>query len=133
MTKLPYVLLVDDDPTTNFLNRKLLLRLGVTDQIRVARNGQEALDELHACQDQATGCPVLLFLDINMPVMGGIEFLEAYQQLPPNQQVGIVVIMLTTSVSARDHLRANHLPVAGYLTKPLTQQQVEQVVAQHFA
>ena len=131
MPKLPCVLLVDDDPTANFLNRKLLLRLGITDQVRVARNGQEALAELRACQDQPANYPVLFFLDVNMPVMGGIEFLEAYRRLPA--QPAAVVVLLTTSVSPRDRQRADQLPIAAYLTKPLTQQQVEQVVAQHFA
>ena len=133
MPKLPCVLLVDDDPTTNFLNRKLLLRLGVTDEVRVALNGVEALADLHASQDPPPTRPVLIFLDVNMPVMGGIEFLEVYQQLPPAQQSAVVVVMLTTSVNTRDQLRTDQLPVADYLTKPLTQQQVERVLAQHFA
>lgn len=133
MPKLPCVLLVDDDSTTNFLNRKLLLRLGVTDDVRVALNGQEALDELHACHDEPRPCPVLIFLDVNMPVMGGIEFLETYQQLPPARWPAVVVVMLTTSINPRDQLRTDQLPVAAYLTKPLTQQQVEQVLAQHFS
>lgn len=133
MPKLPCVLLVDDDPTTNFLNRKLLLRLGVTEEVRVALNGAAALADLHACRDQPENRPVLIFLDVNMPVMSGIEFLEAYQQLPPAQQSAVVVVMLTTSVNPRDQQRTDQLPVAAYLTKPLTQQQVERVLAQHFA
>jgi CheY-like chemotaxis protein len=82
MAKLPCVLLVDDDPTTNFINRKLLRRLGVTEQVREARNGQEALMALRRCPQEPAGCPVLIFLDVNMSIMGGLEFLEAYQQLP---------------------------------------------------
>jgi CheY-like chemotaxis protein len=133
MSKLPCVLLVDDDPTTNFLNHKLLLRLGITDHVRVALNGQEALAALRACQNEPAGCPALIFLDVNMPVMGGLDFLEAYQQLPADQRPATVVALLTTSVNPRDQQRADQLPIAAYLTKPLTQQQVEQVVAQHFA
>jgi CheY-like chemotaxis protein len=133
MPKLPCVLLVDDDPTANFLNRKLLLRLGVTDEVRVALNGQQALDELRACQEQLTACPVLIFLDVNMPVMNGIEFLEAYQLLPSAQRQAMVVVMLTTSMNPRDQQHIAQLPIAAYLTKPLTSQQVEQVLAQHFS
>ncbi|MDO7877630.1 response regulator [Hymenobacter sp. ASUV-10] len=133
MPKLPAVLLVDDDPTTNFLNKKLLLRLGVTDNVRVALNGQEALREVQQhCQEQPTGCPALVFLDINMPVMNGIQFLEAYQQLPAPQQQAVVVVMLTTSVSPRDQQLIQTLPVADYLDKPLNKEQVERVLAQHF-
>lgn len=69
MPKLSCVLLVDDDPTATFLNRKLLLRLEVADEVRVARNGQEALTELRACQDHRATCPALIFLDVNMPVL----------------------------------------------------------------
>lgn len=134
MPKIPAVLLVDDDPTTNFLNKKLLLRLGVTDNIRVALNGQEGLHEVREhCREQPTDCPVLIFLDMNMPVMNGIQFLEAYQQLPADEQRAIVVVMLTSSVNPRDQQRAQELPIAAYLDKPLTQQQVERVLAQHFA
>ena len=134
MPKIPAVLLVDDDPTTNFLNKKLLLRLGVTDNIRVALNGQEALHEVREhCREQPTDCPVLVFLDVNMPVMNGIQFMEAYQQLPAEEQRAVVVVMLTTSVSPRDQQRVQELPIADYLDKPLTQQQVERVLAQHFA
>jgi CheY-like chemotaxis protein len=134
MPKLSTVLLVDDDSTTNFLNKKLLLRLGVTDNIRVALNGQEALHEVREhCRVQPADCPVLVLLDINMPVMNGIQFMEAYQQLPPDEQRAVVVVMLTTSVSLRDQQMIQDLPIADYLTKPLTQQQVERVLAQHFA
>lgn len=133
MSKLPCVLLVDDDPTTNFLNRKLLLRLSVTDQVLVALNGQEALDVLRAqCERQPAGHPVLIFLDINMPVMNGIQFLEAYQQLPPARQCALVVVMLTTSVNPQDVQRVEQLPVTDFLPKPLTQQQVERVLQAHF-
>lgn len=132
MPKIPAVLLVDDDPTTNFLNKKLLLRLGVTDTVRVARNGQEALHELQAhYREQPADCPILVFLDINMPVMSGIQFLAAYQQLPAAEQRAVVV-MLTTSVSPRDQQLIQHMPIADYLDKPLMQQQVARVLAQHF-
>ncbi|OUJ67742.1 response regulator [Hymenobacter crusticola] len=133
MPKIPCVLLVDDDPTTNFLNKKLLLRLDVTDNIRVARNGQEALYAMREhCQQQPQDCPVLVFLDINMPVMTGIQFLEAYQQLPVQEQQAVVVVMLTTSVSPRDQQLIQELPIADYLDKPLTQEKVQAVLQQHF-
>ena len=125
-------LLVDDDPTTNYLNRKLLQRLAVTAQVREALNGQEALDLLAAscAAPGAPACPALIFLDVNMPVMDGFAFLETYQQLPLAQQC--VIVMLTTSLHPADVQRADQLPVAGFLTKPLTAEKVAQVLADHF-
>ncbi len=127
-------LLVDDDPTTNYLNRKLLQRLAVTVQVREALNGREALDLLAASctAPEAPACPALIFLDVNMPVMDGFAFLEAYQQLPLAQQRAIVIVMLTTSLHSADVQRAAQLPVAGFLTKPLTAEKVAQVLADHF-
>ncbi|WP_324671505.1 response regulator [Hymenobacter sp. GOD-10R] len=133
MATIPCVLLVDDDPTTNFLNKKLLLRLEVTGPIRVALNGQEALHELGLhCQERSADEPVLVFLDINMPVMDGIQFLQAYQQLPAAEQRAVVV-MLTTSVSPQDQQRVQNLPITDYLDKPLTQTKVQAILRQHFA
>jgi CheY-like chemotaxis protein len=133
MPKLTCTLLVDDDQTTNYLNRKLLEKMEVTDHILVALNGQEALHVLAAeCQEASTTCPALILLDVNMPLMNGFDFLEAYQQLPLAQRQAIVIIMLTTSMHPSDLQRLESLPVAGFLSKPLNPMKVQQVLQKHF-
>lgn len=129
---LPAILLVDDDPTTNFLTTRLLNRLQISEKTMVALNGAEALQQLQLhCPGSAT-CPVLVLLDVNMPVMDGFEFLEAYQQLPTEQLEHTVVVMLTTSMLATDRQRAEQLPVSGFLTKPLTREKLAAILDQHF-
>ena len=66
-----------------------------------------------------------------MPVLNGLGFLEAYAQLPV-EQPPIVVVMLTTSVHPHDLQRLENLPVAGFLSKPLNPEKVQQVLDQHF-
>ena len=132
MPALPSILLVDDDYTTNFLNTRLLQHLDATVQVLTALNGREALGLLSThCQPPTPPCPVLIFLDVNMPVMDGFAFLETYQHLPATQRQGVVV-MLTTSVNPRDLARLQGLPVAAFLSKPLTAEKVTQVLADHF-
>ena len=132
--KLPCTLLVDDDPTTNYLNRKLLERMDFTDHILVAMNGQEALQALDQhCQADSQMCPALLFLDVNMPLMNGFDFLTAYQKLPLAERQAVVIVMLTTSVHPRDMQRLEQLPIAGFLSKPLTEAKVKQVLADNFS
>jgi len=131
MPKLPSVLLVDDDETTNFLNAHLLKSLGVTDQVLEARNGQEALSLLaQHCTPPATSCPLLVLLDINMPVMGGIDFLEAYQPMAPAPAIRVAI--LTSSVHPRDLERLHHLPHIALLHKPLTRAKIEALLQDHF-
>jgi CheY-like chemotaxis protein len=134
MNKLPAVLLVDDDQTTNYLNRLLLEKLAVADHILVAHDGREALSLLaQHCQPLTPQCPRLILLDVNMPGMNGIQFLEAYRQLPIAAQNTIIIVMLTTSLHPRDVQRVQELDtVAGFVSKPLTTAKIEAILAEHF-
>jgi CheY-like chemotaxis protein len=134
MSSLKSVLLVDDDPTTNYLNKLLLTRLGVAQQVFVAENGEQALrtlDQAHRTAEEAA-FPMLILLDMNMPVLNGLAFLEAYAQMPLPQHP-IVIVMLTTSLHPVDLARAQQLPIAGFLNKPLTQEKVQALLQEHFA
>ncbi|GAA4367868.1 response regulator [Hymenobacter saemangeumensis] len=134
MAAISCTLLVDDDDTTNFLNQKLLRRMGISDQVLVAVNGQQALDLLHQhCEQPASPtCPALILLDMKMPLMNGFEFLQAYAQRPERENPTVVIIMLTTSLNPNDITQMQGLPIAGYLTKPLTRDKVTQVLQDHF-
>ncbi|AMJ65011.1 response regulator [Hymenobacter sp. PAMC 26628] len=133
MPQLSSILLVDDDTTTNFLNQTLIKRMGVAEHLHIAENGAEALQVLHqSCVPMSASCPDLILLDMKMPIMNGIEFLEAYAQLPPVRQQGVVIVVLTTSLLPSDMERVQQLPVAGVLNKPLTKEKLGAVVAEHF-
>lgn len=135
MPPLSSVLLVDDDSTTNFLNKLLLTRMGVAEQVLVAENGEQALRTLaQTCSESVNPtCPQLILLDMNMPVLNGLAFLEAYVQMPLSHQSAIVIVMLTTSMHPLDLARAETLPIADFLNKPLTQEKVTALLQQHFA
>lgn len=129
MEKLPHILLVDDDDTTNFLNERLFHKLGVSDQVRIAHSGEEALALFTQPPPYE---PTLLLLDVNMPGMGGIEFLEAYLRLPQAQQDATIIVVLTTSMDSSDLNRINELPIAGLATKPLNREKIDTLLRLHF-
>jgi len=130
MKKLSSILLVDDDSTNNFLNQLLLKSLNVTDTVMVAENGRQALDLLQNRTDFQE--PALLLLDVNMPGLNGIQFLEAYQQLPQAQRETTIIIMLTTTMDARDLSRLDELNIAGLVSKPLTKEKIDNILQLHF-
>jgi CheY-like chemotaxis protein len=131
-SKLSSILLVDDDKTTNFLNQLLLNDLGVAQQVLTAENGQEALRIIQE-QCESNDCPTLILLDVNMPVMNGFEFLEAYQELSFSRKQSTIVIMLTTSLHPRDVKRLTGMPIQGFLNKPLTKAMIQELMQTHFS
>lgn len=129
MEKLSSVLLVDDDSTNNFLSELLFKQLEVTDLLLTAEDGAQALDLISSMPDLNE--PALILLDMKMPGMGGIAFLEAFRQLPLAQSRA-TIIMLTTTMDARDLSRLEELNIAGLVSKPLTQEKIDQLLQLHF-
>ena len=127
-TKLPleFTLLVDDDATTNHVNKRLLDRSGVSGEVRVALNGKEALKYLKALAEQEQPLrPDLILLDLKMDQMDGFLFLDHYTQLPASQKARMLVA-LTSSASFYDLARLKKYPdVADHIYKPLTEAHVQ--------
>ena len=133
MKKIPAGLLVDDDATTNALNERLLKKLDVADEYLTARDGAEALVALQQFTAGASpASPVLVLLDVTMPGLDGMGFLEAYQQLPPVQQAAAVIVMHTASMNSTDLGRVESLPNAGLVGKPLTPEKIDNMLQVHY-
>ncbi|WP_298789843.1 response regulator [uncultured Allomuricauda sp.] len=95
MRRLKSVLLVDDDDTTNFLNRFFVKQLDNNLTVNTASNGKEAIEFLEDVPAEEN-MPCLLILDTNMPEMNGWEFLDAYEdKFDDSFKKNIVVVMLT--------------------------------------
>ena len=132
MIKLSHLLLVDDDPTTNFFNRHLLEKMNVCEVIHEAGNGQEALDKIEELRliGQA---PDMILLDINMPIMNGFEFLEQYAKLDHKIRESVVICMLTTSLAQSDLDRSNQFAeLNDYIDKPLSEVKIRDLIQKYF-
>lgn len=130
-------MLVDDDETTNYLNKRLLNEMGVSKEVKVLTNGQQALDYLQqACgpiENPAYKCPDLIFLDIKMPVMDGFSFLEEYQKKGLDKADHVIILMLTSSASFYDLQRLkNYSKVRKHFSKALTKHDVREILEEFF-
>jgi CheY-like chemotaxis protein len=126
MKKIPSILLVDDDPASNYLAKLLLLEIDPEFDIHVRYHGQEALEYIKAADGEIVA-PNLIFLDLNMPVMDGFEFLEHFTQLPASESTSIV--LLTSSAYPKDIERAKAYNITHFINKPLTEEQLREVLA----
>ena len=127
MKKVNCILLVDDDETTNIINEMLIMDMDITEELVQARNGKEGINLLQQQKNQ----PELILLDINMPVMDGFDFLEAYNKMEFTGKSSAVIVMLTTSMNPKDVERAKKAGVADYINKPLTEQSLREVLNKH--
>lgn len=125
MGRLKRLLLVDDDETSNFLNEFLIKGMDIVDEVFIASNGQEALDFIQG-QKETLQYPQLIFLDLNMPVMDGFEFLEEFEKIQQQSDRKIPVYVLTSSNYFKDFERAKAFSVAGYIIKPLTEEKIRE-------
>lgn len=133
MTKLKTILLVDDYDADNFIHRLVVERYGCAEHIEVSRDGKQALDYLKSCIEKDQPFPELIFLDINMPVMNGWEFIEAYDALDEDMRGGVVLMMLTTSLNPDDRARAEDKGcIADFVSKPLTRDSLANLLSKHF-
>lgn len=118
-------LLVDDDDICQFIHRRVLDLSGYCNSAHSASNGKTALEILHHAAQGAIPLPDVILLDLEMPVMNGIAFLEAFQKLDCADKDKIAVVLLTSSVSGKDLEYARTLGVSLCLSKPLTHDSVD--------
>jgi CheY-like chemotaxis protein len=125
MKKVYKALIVDDDTTSIYLTKIIVEKAGITHQIYTAENGQEALEVIETSfleghEGQNASWPELILLDINMPVMNGFEFLEAFDQRWGLNPDITKIYLLTSSTDPKDVEKAKQYALAGYIEKPLT-------------
>ena len=112
-------LLIDDDSVCNFLNKKTLERTGFVNDIQTVLNGKEAIDLFNSYYQESRQLPDIVLLDLNMPIMDGFGFLEAFKRLPSPDKENVKIIVVTSSQDPNDISRAKELGIKQYLTKPL--------------
>lgn len=132
--KFNLIMLVDDDLTTNLYNEIIIQELNITDEIKVFQNGKLALDYLTTMDEEGKyPQPEILFLDINMPIMNGWEFLELHEKLQQNQKAIIILAMLTSSMNPGDKVRAKNFGcVKEFINKPLIEEHLTELIGKYF-
>lgn len=132
--KFKCVLLIDDQEDSNFLHKMAINKVDCAEQIQIALNGKEAIEFLKSKASGKHPQPEMIFLDLNMPVMDGWEFLEEYDKLEEEQKAGIVIVMLTTSLNPKDQERAaENKYVKEFVSKYLDESGLMSLIQKYFS
>jgi DNA-binding response OmpR family regulator len=108
------ILLVEDDPDHELLTIRALKKSNIANDIRVARDGEEAINMLLADDGLR---PQVILLDLKLPKIGGLEVLRRIRENEATRMLPIVV--LTSSDEERDVVRSYKLGVNSYIRKPV--------------
>lgn len=112
------ILLVEDNEGDIILTTEALAECKVNNEVKVLRNGSDALNFLMDCaQKNKQGLPHLILLDINLPKKNGHEVLQSAKNHPELRHIPIII--LTTSASEIDILKAYQAHANSYIIKPL--------------
>lgn len=125
----PQVLLIDDDQVYLFAATKTIEATGLAGTVDVCTNGLDALEYLNRIISSSGKLPDVIFIDINMPVMDGWEFLEEYKTLSTHINSNIKIYILSSSVDKNDIMRSKEYnSVIDYVVKPVYKEKFSEIL-----
>ncbi|WP_298319783.1 response regulator [uncultured Aquimarina sp.] len=125
------VCIIDDDNMYIHLVSKIIELKKLSEKVIVFNNGKEALDFfIKSIQDtEESSVPQVIFLDLNMPIMNGWEFLEEFTKIKDKISKKIDLYVVSSSIDTRDIDRAKSIRVVSdYLTKPIRLDDFEKIL-----
>ena len=122
------ILLVEDDLADQKLVKSSLTEQKIANDLYIVGNGEEGMDFLYRRGNYSDGTPrpELILLDLNMPGMGGKEFLKRIKENTNLKQIPVVI--LTTSDAEKDIIDSYKLQASGYVRKPVTLDEYKQAM-----
>lgn len=121
------LLVIDDDDINIFIIKKIVEKTGYNIEMSAKGNAQQAVDYLSELISNNQQLPDLILIDINMPVMNGWEFIEAYQELDFKKDADLYI--LSSSVYENDIEKTkSYSSVKGFISKPLSIERLTELI-----
>jgi len=122
------ICLIDDDRIYQFTAKRIIELVNPLQKVLVFSNGKEAIDFFSQQRLSNEQLPDVIFLDINMPVMNGWEFLEAYKLVKTELDKQISIYMVSSSVDEKDKIRSKSFDVKDFIEKPIDKEMMVEIL-----
>ena len=128
-TKKLHFIVIDDSKLDCFIAEKIIKNTGISESIKSFLQATEALDYIKSIPADDHNRSIIL-VDIQMPVMNGFEFVEAFEKLPADLIKNYTIFIISSSINENDLSRVhNYVTVKQFLNKPLTSNNLSVLLA----
>jgi CheY-like chemotaxis protein len=133
MNKIENICVIDDDPICVFGIKKTLKKAHYNNKVVIYENGLEAIRGLKQYLEQGKLLPNIIFLDINMPIMDGWDFLDDFLKIPKLNRDFVNIYIISSSVDPADLKKVKEFNIINrYLIKPITIEKIETVIQEYY-
>ncbi len=129
MKPLNYTWIVDDDDIFVFTVQKMMRKNKLTHKLDIFSNGMDAKLQLDKSKQAKLAYPEVILLDINMPILDGWQFMDAFSQFDDKDK--IIIFMVSSSIDPKDRSRSEfYEDIEDFIVKPVTIEDLKQMVDQ---
>ena len=120
---------IDDDGVYKFFMKRVLKIKNLAEDIMSFDDGEQAFEYINENKKNPEKLPDLVFLDINMPIMDGFQFIEEYTKIRSEINKKITIYMVTSSIDPIDLERSKkYSEISAYITKPINVETIQQII-----
>lgn len=129
LTPFPHFIIIDDSQLDCFIGEKIIQNTGTFSSVKSYIQATEAYEAIKNSDPNTTEPVTIIVLDIQMPVMNGFQFVEAFEQLPENIRSHYAIFMFSSSINENDKNRLeNHPCIRKFYSKPISKDIVASIV-----
>ncbi|WP_411273553.1 response regulator [Daejeonella sp.] len=128
-TPFPHFIIIDDSQLDCFIGEKIIQNIGTFSSVKSYIKAKDAYEFIKNSDLKPADALTIIILDIQMPVMNGFQFVEAFERLPENIQSNFAIFMFSSSINENDLNRLqNHPCIHKFYGKPISKEIVVNIV-----
>ncbi len=128
-TPFPHFIIIDDSQLDCFIGEKIIQNTGTYSSIKSYTQATDAYEHIKNSAPSPADAMTIIVLDIQMPVMNGFQFVEAFELLPENIRSNYTIFMFSSSINENDKNRMeNHPCIVKFYGKPISKDIVASLV-----